>query len=247
MELMKYITASKNAINKAYQELERALMAYDEAMAKLHEKADMMSEQAVRDEHKVIEQTLETAITGARDDMNAEIAKQRDGFTAEVGAYYRADGSKLDQNDVAVLNAGFPLRDEELFDLIIKHKDNVTMLRQISTYIKQNRLVNRVPVRLMRACVRSEKGGSEEGKIFERFIHLAAMGFAHPDEQYTFYQASLDSYEEDAKLSLLKAKLYIDTDAQKEIDTLQNEIWQKNNDTRAKRVSTLGAAGADSI
>ena len=209
MELMKYITASKNAVNKGYQGLEKALMTYDEALEA-------------------------AAITAARDLMNAEIAKQRDGFTAEVMEYYRPDGSKIDQNDIAVLNAGFPLRDDEVFDLIVKHQENNTMLRSIYAYIKQNRMTGRVPTQLLRACMRAERGGEAETKIFDRFIHLATMGFAHPDRHYTMYQANLDEYETETELKLLKTVPYTSAEIQAKIDQIEREQMQKRNDTRAK-------------
>ena len=239
MELMKYITASKNAVNKGYQGLEKALMTYDEALETLHQKADTMTEQAVNDEHRALNEQLDAAIIAARDQMNAEIAKQRDGFTAEVTEHYRPDGAKIDQNDAAVLNAGFPLRDDEVFDLIVKHQDNNTMLRSIYAYIKQNRMVGRVPTRLIRACMRAEQGGEAETKVFERFIHLATMGFAHPDKNYTFYQAALDDYETDAELHLLKAVPYASAEVQAKIDQIEREQMQKRNDTRAKRNAFL--------
>lgn len=234
MELMKYITASKNAVNKGYQGLEKALMTYDEALEALRQKADTMSEQAVKDEHRALNEQLDAAITAARDQMNAEIAKQRDGFTSEVTEHYRPDGAKIDQNDAAVLNAGFPLRDDEVFDLIVKHQDNTTMLRSIYAYIKQNRMVDRVPTQLIRACMRAEKGSEAVTSIFERFIHFATMGFAHPDRNYTFYQAALDDYETDAELHLLKAFPYANAEVQARIEQIKREQMQKQNDISAK-------------
>ena len=234
MELMKYITASKNAIDKGYQGLEKALMTYDNALKTLHQKADTMSEQAVNDEHRALNEQLDAAITAARDQMNAEIAKQRDGFTAEVTEHYRPDGAKIDQNDAAVLNAGFPLRDDEVFDLIVKHQDNNTMLRSIYAYIKQNKMTGRVPTNLIRACMRAEQGGEAETKAFDRFIHFATMGFAHPDRSYTFYQAALDDYETAAERHLLKAVPYANAEVQAKIKQIEQEQMRKRHEISAK-------------
>lgn len=238
MELEKYIKATKDIIWNAYSEIEAALMEHDEELErqkKVHwqyskEKADQEYQKAV----DKFNTDTQTAVANCR----AAIQKQRDGYMKEVCDYYRADGSKIDLNDMNLFKSEIVLTTDEVTDMIHKHIDNPTMLRVIHKFIMEfnaHRSEDRriiPPHEELHTLRLVELNGRKEEKIFDTFVHLSTMGMNHPDKNYTMFQSRLDGYEEDAVLSLLKAKIYKDDATQQRIKQIEqkqrDEQWKKN-------------------
>lgn len=235
MELEKYIKATKDIIWNAYSEIEAALMERDEELErqkKAHwqyskEKADMEYQKAI----DKFNTDTQTAVINCR----TAIQKQRDGYMKEVHDYYTPDGSKIDLNDMNLIKAGFAMTEDEFVNMVIKYADNTTMLRIIEKYAVESKMIDTIRNRHMKcaaALVRAKKAGEKEEKIFDTFVNLSTMGMKHPNEHYTMYQSRLDDYEEDAILSLLKAKLYIDDETRQQISSIEAKQLQKRNDVR---------------
>lgn len=235
MELEKYIKATKDIIWNAYSEIEAALMERDgelERQKAAHwqyskEKADMEYQKAI----DKFNTDTQTAVANCR----AAIQKQKDGYMKEVHDYYTPDGSKIDLNLMNLIKAGFQMSIDELIELIEKYSDNPTMLRVIEKYAAEQKMIgelNKKSADYAVAFMKARNAGKAEEKIFDTFVHLSCEGMRHPDEHYTMFQSRLDGYEEDAVLSLLKAKIYKDDATQQRIDQIEAEQLQKHNDVR---------------
>lgn len=235
MELEKYIKATKEIIWNAYSEIEAALMERDTALENLKVSGWKFSEDGISKERESIISKFNTDTQTAVANCRAAIQKQKDGYMKEVHDYYTPDGSKIDLNGMNLIKAGFAMTEDEFVHMVIKYADNVTMLRIIEKYAVESKMIDTIRNRHMKcaaAFVRAKKAGEKEEKIFDTFVNLSTMGMKHPNEHYTMYQSRLDDYEEDAILSLLKAKLYIDDETQQQISSIEAKQLQKRNDVR---------------
>ena len=235
MELEKYVKATKEIIWNAYSEIEAALMERDTALENLKVSGWKFSEDGISKERESIISKFNTDTQTAVANCRAAIQKQKDGYMMEVHDYYTPDGSKIDLNLMNLIKAGFQMSIDELIELIEKYSDNPTMLRVIEKYAAEQKMIgelNKKSADYAVAFMKARNAGKAEEKIFDTFVHLSCEGMRHPDEHYTMFQSQLDGYEEDAVLSLLKAKIYKDDATQQRIDQIEAEQLQKHNDVR---------------
>lgn len=238
MELEKYITATKEAINKGYFGIQDALFKYDESLDDLVKTGWKKDETAYQQEYQKIVDTFNSETQSAILNCRAEIQRQKEAYMKEVSDYYKPDGSRIDMNDMNLIKSGLPMTVEEVIGMMDKHNDNPTMLRIIEKFAAEQRMIDKIRdnnTSYARALVRVKSAGKTEEKIFDSFVHLASMGMNHPDKTFTLHQARLGDYEEDAVLKLLKAKLFIDDATQQRIDQIeQNQRDKKNEKTKGK-------------
>lgn len=233
MELEKYITAAKKAINEGYFGIQDALMKYDEALEELKMNGWKYSEKQYSELYQGIVATFNTETQSAISDCKTAVQEQKNAYMKEVSAYYAPDGSRIDLNDMNLIKSGLPMTVDEVLGMIDKHVDNPTMLRIIEKFAIEQRMIDKIRdynINHARALVRAKNAGKTEEKIFDTFVHLASMGMNHPDKSFTLYQARLNDYEEDAFLKLLKAKLFIDAETKEKIEQIEEEQRKKNNE-----------------
>lgn len=238
MELEKYITQTKYIINKAYFKIQDALMKHDESLDSLKKVGWQYSEEKYSKLYREIVTTFNTETESAVTDCRSAIQEQKDAYMKEVSAYYVPDGSKIDMNDMNLIRSGLPMTVDEVCGMIEKHGDNPTMLRVVEKYAVEQRMIDKIRDHdhiYALALIRAKNAGKTEEKIFDSFVHLAAMGMNHPDKSFTLYQAKLDDYEEDAILKLLKAKLYIDSETQQRIDKIEQKQSNARNDANRRK------------
>lgn len=235
MELEKYIKATGKVIYDAYSEIEAALMERDISLGKLKGQSDQYSESGYHELYQGVIDKFNADTQAAVMNCRAAISEQKNGYMKEVSDFYAPDGSKIDLNDMNLIKAGFTLSADEFVQMIQKHIDNPTMLRIIEKYAAESKMVGKIRDKDSMCAVvlaRAKKSGKTEEKIFDSFVHYAAMGMNHPDEHYTMYQSRIEIYEEDAVLQLLKAKLYVDDETQQKIDEIEQKQREKHNDVR---------------
>lgn len=240
MELEKYIKAAKEAINSAYFDIQDALMKNEESQEKLKNKGWSYKETAYQQEYQKIVESFKQETATAVENCKRVIQEQKESYMKEVDEFYRSDGSKLDLNFMNLIKAEIPLTAKEITDVIEKNKENLTMLRVIHKYLLETNqhspehkriVLDSQYMTLLRKAIRH---GDTEEKIFDEFVHFAAMGLNHTDKSFTLYQAKLDDYEEDAHLELLKAKIFIDAETKEEIDQIEEEQRKKHNEKSKK-------------
>lgn len=238
MELEKYIRTAKEAINKGYFGIQDALIKYDESLERLKSRRWNSKETAYQQEYQKIVATFNEETAAAISTCKAEVQKQKEAYMKEVDAYYMADGSKIDLNDMNLIKFGVNLKLDEIISMTKKHLDNPTMLRLIHKYVlevnshlpedRRMKLPDKYNIMFMKV----EKNGKVEKSCFETFEHLATMGMNHPDKSFTMHQAYLDDYEEDAVLKLLKAKPFIDEETQQRINQIEQKRIDDHNSKR---------------
>ena len=193
MELEKYITAAKKAINEGYFGIQDALMKYDEALEELKMNGWKYSEKQYSELYQGIVATFNTETQSAISDCKTAVQEQKNAYMKEVSAYYAPDGSRIDLNDMNLIKSGLPMTVDEVLGMIDKHVDNPTMLRIIEKFAIEQRMIDKIRdynINHARALVRAKNAGKTEEKIFDTFVHLASMGMNHPDKSFTLYQAT---------------------------------------------------------
>ncbi|MCI7636425.1 MAG: hypothetical protein MSS53_02175 [Oscillibacter sp.] len=68
----------------------------------------------------------------------AEIAAAYNEAVSEVSRWGCLDGSKIDANDLALLEGGYPLTGDDLRRMALRHEGNHTMLTRIEAYAEKN-------------------------------------------------------------------------------------------------------------
>lgn len=237
-QLIEIVGKTKKIIDVGYQELEAAFMKRDNASEAMKEKLDQYSRERTNELQDAIEATLEEEMKGTIDTVKAAIQEQKAAYMKVVNDFYRPNGKYIDLDDSALLNSGMDLQNDELYDMIMKHIDNCTMLRLILKYCTVNKLINlaegtsKLPDEVADIMHRVHFAGSREEKAFDTFVHLASMGLMHPDRHYPLYQARLDDYEEDAVIAIKKAALLIDDRRHAELEQLIYRKMEKHNDAK---------------
>lgn len=241
-DLMKFITATKNSINTAYSAVEAALMKRDETREKNNAEFDAdahsvhpkYTAEFIRQANEEVNSTYQNEVSAAVETCRENIKNQKAGYMEVVNDFYRPDGKQIDESDVALLNSGIPMTNTEIFEMVKKYGDNTTMLRIIAKYAADNNID--VAPEIANIFRRVGLSGSVEEKAFDRFVHFAAMGLAHPDEDYTLYQSRLGDYEEDARIALMKATIVKDSALQGEIEAAEQAVVDRHNAARPKNL-----------
>ena len=165
MELEKYITAAKNAINQGYFGIQDALMKYDEAMEELKKDGWKYSEKQYSELYQGIVATFNTETQSAISDCKTAVQEQKNAYMKEVSAYYAPDGSRIDLNDMNLIKSGLPMTVEEVIGMMDKHNDNPTMLRIIEKFALEQRMIDKIRdynINHARALVRAKNAGKTE-------------------------------------------------------------------------------------
>lgn len=215
-KLFEAIGKAKEAIYLGYQKIEASLMKRDEQNEEIKKHYNEYSKDKMNDLYFGVVRTFNEETQEAYEAVKEAVRVQQEAFQTVVKGFYRSDGKMIDSDDTILLNSGIRLQDEEICDMVMKHIDNVTMLRLIMNYCGVNTMTdttgavpNRaddLPVETINIFRKVLHNGSKEQKIFDRFIHLSCMGFATPNESYTLFQSRLDDYEQDAINDLKEAR-----------------------------------------
>ena len=233
-ELMNFITTTKTAINETYTKIEAALNNETEKKEQLKQMFDAdaknilpkYSREYVRQAYADVFQAYEEETAAAVDACHETIKAQKAAFMDKVNAFYRPDGKKIDADCVTLLNSGIKLSNTEIFDMVMKYSDNVTMLRIIEKYVVDTKI--NIPQEMRNIFWRVSSNGSKEERAFDHFVNLAGGGFNHPDRYFYLYQGRLDAYEDVARLELMKAEIVRDEELLTKIRETEQELHKLN-------------------
>ena len=182
----------------------------------------MIYRQAYADVFQAYEEETAAAVDACRETIKA----QKAAFMDMVNAFYRPDGKKIDADCVTLLNSGIKLSNTEIFDMVMKYSDNVTMLRIIEKYVVDTKI--NIPQEMRNIFWRVSSNGSKEERAFDHFVNLAGGGFNHPDRYFYLYQGRLDAYEDVARLELMKAEIVRDEELLTKIRETEQELHKLN-------------------
>ena len=176
MELEKYITAAKKAINEGYFGIQDALMKYDEALEELKMNGWKYSEKQYSELYQGIVATFNTETQSAISDCKTAVQEQKNAYMKEVSAYYAPDGSRIDLNDMNLIKSGLPMTVDEVLGMIDKHVDNPTMLRIIEKFAIEQRMIDKIRDYNINHA-RHLSGQKMQEKRKKNFDYLCSLGF----------------------------------------------------------------------
>ncbi|MBQ8188555.1 MAG: hypothetical protein IJZ44_02135 [Lachnospiraceae bacterium] len=128
---------------------------YDQVMAKA---AWYQSKEIYRSGIEELRKRTDEKIKGIREE-----------FQAHIDDFYSADGSRIDEGLVKLLNSGIKLKSGEIDRLVSQNMNNPTALRLISDYCKEKKVENQ-SARIY--GFQAESAGKEETEIFNAVVAM---------------------------------------------------------------------------
>lgn len=98
-----------------------------------------------------------------------DIAAIRGEFDEHIQDFYSANGDRMDDGTIRLLNSGLKLTDSEIDRLVGQNVSNPTMLRLIADYCETNKLDNKA-ARIYGTYARA--AGSHERKTFDHVVEM---------------------------------------------------------------------------
>ena len=233
MNLEKHIDAAASLYKGTYKELDNWERAKQQEAKALKERSYRLTNEAANEEHTAFVKKYNDMRDNIVNAHKMELEKIEQAYLQEVEDFYQPDGTVIDKGDQGLLYSGI-LKPEEIAKMVVKHKDNTTMLRIISQSMKDDGIdIENMPTAIKRALYYAEKAGEKERLIFSKFnqlmanpIRMAAQGLAGTDMFLDTIVEQPDEYVKMAKNDLLKAKIFITEDDQAAID--EYEAKSKN-------------------
>lgn len=99
----------------------------------------------------------------------ADIKDIREAFEEHVADFYSANGDRMDEGVVRLLNSGIKLTDGEIDRLVGQNVSNPTMLRLISDHCEKNKSDNKM-ARAYGTYARA--AGSHERRLFDQVVEM---------------------------------------------------------------------------
>lgn len=115
------------------------------------------------------EETYKDAVKNLQNKTNDDILTIRHEFEKHINSFYAADGEKLDDDTVRLLNSGLVLRKDEVERIVSRYLDNPTMIRLVEDYCSKHKIASDLII----TCWFSVKSaGKIERKIFDNLAKL---------------------------------------------------------------------------
>lgn len=130
----KHLTDMKNTVTKFYNSMQKA-------------KADIAknNETYLPEIAKEANEKIESDLHALERAAEAEIDKIGQEAVADVERWKSLSGKEIDDADLKLLQGAFKLKKEDIDALVLKHKDNGTMIRAIGDYAEAHNIVAMIP------------------------------------------------------------------------------------------------------
>lgn len=115
------------------------------------------------------EQAYKDSVAALKSATNEDIANIRKEFDEHIEDFYSANGDRLDDGTVHLLNSGIKLSDKEIDRLVNQNKGNPTMLRLVDDYCQSKGIENK-QARIYGYTART--AGSHENRIFDQVVDM---------------------------------------------------------------------------
>lgn len=117
------------------------------------------------------EQSYKDSIAALKSATNEDIDNIRKEFDEHIEDFYSANGDRLDDGTVRLLNSGIKLSDKEVDRLVNQNKSNPTMLRLVDDYCQSKGIENK-QARIYGYTART--AGSHENRIFDQVVDMVS-------------------------------------------------------------------------
>ena len=130
----KYLTRMKDTVNKFYE-------AMKAARAEIEKNNERYLPNIAAEENDKIAENLRAQERAAEAEIDT-IAKEA---VADVERWKALSGSEIDDADLKLLQGAFKLDENDIKDLVEKHKNNGTMIRAIGDYAEAHKIAAVIP------------------------------------------------------------------------------------------------------
>lgn len=218
MNLEKYIDEGVKLYDSIYSKLDAWSKAKQAARAKLKAEAVRLTQEAANEEHDKFVKEYEEKLSAILSELDSGLSEIEGKYLQEVNGFYSLDGSAINAEDKALLEAGI-LTVDEVISMVYKYADNPTKERIIKKYTEENHIQN-LPTDAVKALLRAASGGDKEKFVFTKFKQLMGTPVSMAEQDMAGTDAFANTvkkageYAEECKLDLLRAKGTL-TDAEK--------------------------------
>lgn len=115
------------------------------------------------------EEAYKNAVKDLQNKTSDDILTIRQEFENHIDSFYDANGAKLDDDTVRLLNSGLVLRKEEVERIVSCYPDNPTMIRLVEDYCSKHKIESDL-IRTYGFYARS--AGKQERKLFDDLAGL---------------------------------------------------------------------------
>lgn len=232
MDLTKHIDTIAEAYDAAYSKLDSWRREKENATEEFRKREQKLTQEAAVEEKIKLEEEFTQKCNVIKTELSEAVASAESSFRQEVEAFYAANGKDIDSDDKAIIDSGI-MTSDEIVKMVVKHCENVTMLRIISKYVTDSKI--KVDAKIEHTLVSAKSDGKHELRIAETLKNelnqavSLATNMGHSRELFLNTALRKEEYVKKAKNELLKAKLYIDEDTQNAIEQYEAEKIENRN------------------
>ncbi len=124
------------------------------------------------------EREYKEAVADLQKRTKEDVAVIRGEFEEHIEDFYSANGDRMDEGTIRLLNSGIRLTDKEIDRLVSQNISNPTMLRLISDHCDKNKIENK-SVRIY--GMRAKSFGKHETDIFNQVVGLVENATSKDD------------------------------------------------------------------
>lgn len=224
MNLEKHIDKATAIYKETYRKIDKWAVDRETEYEKVKQNSYKLTREAASDEHDAFVKKYDEKFKNILEVHNAELEKVFEAYNQEVHEFYRPNGEMIDMADKAILDSGI-LTTQELSEMVIKHRENPTMLRVINKHVNNNyKQFEDINYRISEVMKRAEMSGRKEERILKSYKDLmhAPIGMAQHDpirtEAFINAAGKADEYTEKTKYDILAAKFVLTEEEQKKLD-----------------------------
>lgn len=233
MNLEKHIDAGTAVYQATYNKLDKWQREKTAEGEQVKQNSYRLTQKAASEENDAFIAKYNGLLEAIISEHKTELEKVKAAYLQEVEDFYRPDGDAIDQADKTLLDSGI-LTAKEFSEMVIKHRENPTMLRIMEN--KNPFSDDELEIGIRKALLLATKKGEKEKMVLHSFeqlldapIKMAQQGLAGTE---TFMKTALkaDEYAEQKKAELIRARLYLSEEDEKALQDYSDKENQRQNE-----------------
>lgn len=226
MNLEKHIDALVTAYKSTYKKIDEWQNAKTTEGEAVKQRSYKLTREAASEENAEFHRKYQERFAAILEMHKAEVEKVKEAYYQEVDEFYMAKGTDIDAADKLLLDSGI-MTTEEFERLAIKYAENVTMLRIMKKYLSNYEALETDIQRIFLCAI---KDGEKEKSVFLALMQYLDAPIGMAKHGYTSRDIILntmlnaDDYAKNAKIDLIKAKLYLTKEDKNTIRTREAKV-----------------------
>ncbi len=200
-----YISEAKEIYEKCLKKLEEIESRYQRESQeakneKAEHKADPLRTNIAEMRLNLAEENHRLGIRDTKTAMNDALAEVRNALEAHLQSFYTASPDKVDRAALDLMQSGL-LTGDEVENMAERYRDNVTMLRYIGKYAKENEGTGsgkdkKLTILAYKLKTENLIRGGAEMKVFDDFLNIIKKAATNDSLTATNYSKTMEQFHE---------------------------------------------------